>query len=89
MKNGPKFKLFSLVMVVVLALSILSFSSVSAADSSSSVYPTSIAGLPVILVETNANDIAIPSGDVTLVLLDNTSSTIQESSAKLNLNNYL
>jgi hypothetical protein len=62
---------------------------VSAADSASSVYPTSINGLPVILVETPANDINIPSGHATLVLLDTTSVTVGESVKKLDLKSYL
>ena len=60
---------------------------VNAATSPS--YPTSIDGLPVILIETPANDISMPSGDVTLVLLDIVSTTIEASTARLDLSKYL
>jgi hypothetical protein len=52
-------------------------------------YPTAINGFPVILVETSTNDITLPAGYVTLVLLDTVSTTANESTARLNLNNYL
>ncbi len=45
----------------------------SAAAPPASVYPNSIAGLPVILVETSANNISLQEGHVTLVLLDTVS----------------
>jgi hypothetical protein len=61
----------------------------SAANTPSSIYPTSIAGLPVILVETSANNVSLQEGHVTLVLLDTASTTLKESAAKFNLDEYL
>jgi hypothetical protein len=45
--------------------------------------------MQVILVETSANNIAMPRGQVTLVLLDTSSTTIESSLKRLDLNNYL
>lgn len=73
MKNAFKVIVTMLITFAVVALMLPGV--VSAAASSTPVYPTSIAGFPVVLVKTSANDIDLPNGQTILVLLNNSSTT--------------
>jgi hypothetical protein len=52
-------------------------------------YPTNIAGIPVIFVETPANANFLTSNQTNLILLDSSSSTLQDALNKSNLLEYL
>jgi hypothetical protein len=81
------FKL-SAVLLSILAIVIMMFPGAATAAAPPT-YPTSINGMPVILVETSANNIAMQDGKVTLVLLDNTSTLDSASTIKYKLKDYL
>lgn len=85
MKNAFKAIVGSFLVFTIMAFILPS--TVSAA--ASPIYPTTINGLPVILVETSANNVSLKEGHVTLVLLDTSSTTLKESMAKFTLNDYL
>jgi hypothetical protein len=85
------FKL-SAVLLSILAILIMMFPGTATAAALPT-YPTSINGMPVVLVETSANNVSLAPGQIILVLLDNTSAPTSaselESEIKLNLKDYL
>ncbi len=89
MKNT--FKL-SAVLLSMLAIMIMMLPGTATAAAPPT-YPTSINGMPVILVETSANDVSLSAGQVILVLLDDTSAPMSASDlrsmTKSKISNYL
>jgi hypothetical protein len=71
------FLIFTLIIVIILALSV----PVSASNQPE--YPTSYAGLPVIFVQTSTNTNSLPEGQTILILQDSISNTPQEAIARL------
>jgi hypothetical protein len=86
-KNSLKVIIVTLFAFVLVTLMLPG--TISAAASPSSIYPASIDGLPVILVETSANNVSLQNGKVILVLLDTASATPTESASKIDISDYL
>jgi len=83
-------KISKLGILVLLALVIFAFTMPFVSSAAEQpIYPTSIAGLPVIFVQTPDNTITLPSDSVVLTLMDDGSATVEESVAKLKLSEYL
>jgi len=80
MKNF--WKVIATLLFVFTTISLIFPGTVSAANAP--VYPTSIDGLPVVLVEDSTNTVSMPAGDVILCLYDKTSSTLEDSLSILN-----
>jgi hypothetical protein len=76
------------VLLSILAIVIMMFPSAATAAAPPT-YPTSINGMPVVLVEDSSNTVSVPKGNVILCLYDNTSKTMEDSITKLNSLNYL
>ena len=72
----------STLLFVFATVSLIFPGTVSAANTP--IYPTSIDGLPVVLVEDSTNTVSMPAGDVILCLYDKTSPTLEDSLANLN-----
>lgn len=86
MKNV--FKVIATLLLTFVIVALMLPSTVNAA-SSSTAYPTSINGLPVVLVEDSTNTPSVPAGNVILCVYDSSSATMADSIAKLNSSNYL
>jgi hypothetical protein len=91
-KNVKKTFKLSAVLLSILAIVIMMFPCAATAAAPPT-YPTSIDGMPVILVETSANDVSLSAGQVILVLLDKTSAPMSASDlrsmTKSKISNYL
>ena len=70
----------SVTLLLLITLILMASLSVNAADEPD--FPKEVNGLPVIFVETSENTVGLTEGQVTLVLLDNTSTTAKESLVK-------
>lgn len=87
MKNV--FKVIATLLFTSAIVTLMLTGAVSAATSASPIYPTSINGMPVVLVKDAANTVGMPQGNVVLCVYDSTSKTIEDSNAKISSSNYL
>ncbi|MGD0905558.1 MAG: hypothetical protein ABR924_21905 [Terracidiphilus sp.] len=83
------FKVVATVLFTCAIVALLLPGAVSAVASPTPAYPTSVDGMPVVLVKDAANTVGMPQGDVVLCVYDSTSQTIEDSNAKISSSNYL